>query len=60
MAWLLGGVIREQARQRGDRPMITYGTRTIGHHPKELQGLAGIRLGLFPIALGLKRWWAGT
>lgn len=42
MAWLLGGVIREQARQRGDRPMITYGTRTIGHHPKELQGLAGI------------------
>ena len=29
MAWSLGGVIREQARRRGDRPMITYGTRTI-------------------------------
>jgi long-chain acyl-CoA synthetase len=29
MAWSLGGVIREQARRRGDRPMITYGRRTI-------------------------------
>src|SRR5262245_37125766 len=29
MAWSLGGVIREQARRRGDRPMITYGSRTI-------------------------------
>jgi acyl-CoA synthetase (AMP-forming)/AMP-acid ligase II len=29
MAWSLGGVIREQARRRGDGPMITYGARTI-------------------------------
>jgi acyl-CoA synthetase (AMP-forming)/AMP-acid ligase II len=29
MAWSLGGVIREQAHRRGDRPMITYGSRTI-------------------------------
>ncbi len=29
MAWSLGGVIRNQARGRGDRPMITYGARTI-------------------------------
>jgi len=29
MAWSLGGVIRGQARQRGERPMITYGARTI-------------------------------
>jgi len=29
MSWSLGDVIREQARVHGDRPMITYGTRTI-------------------------------
>ena len=29
MGWSLGGVIREQARRCGDRPMITYGARTI-------------------------------
>ena len=29
MAWSLGDVIREQARRRGDGPMITYGARTI-------------------------------
>jgi acyl-CoA synthetase (AMP-forming)/AMP-acid ligase II len=29
MPWSLGDVIREQARRRGDGPMMTYGTRTI-------------------------------
>ncbi|MBI3637655.1 MAG: long-chain-fatty-acid--CoA ligase [Candidatus Rokubacteria bacterium] len=29
MAWSLGGIFRDQARRRGDRPMITYGDRTI-------------------------------
>src|SRR5262249_43119232 len=29
MAWSLGSVIREQARQRAERPMITYGARII-------------------------------
>ena len=29
MSWSLGGVIREQARRRGDGPMLTYGARTI-------------------------------
>ena len=29
MSWSLGGVIREQARRRGDGPMLTYGSRTI-------------------------------
>ena len=29
MSWSLGGVIREQARRRGDGPMITFGARTI-------------------------------
>jgi acyl-CoA synthetase (AMP-forming)/AMP-acid ligase II len=29
MAWSLGGMIRDHARRRGDRPMITHGPRTI-------------------------------
>src|SRR5207245_2965943 len=29
MAWSLGSIIREQARRQGERPMITYGARTI-------------------------------
>jgi long-chain acyl-CoA synthetase len=29
MSWSLCGTFREHARQRGDRPMITYGERTI-------------------------------
>src|SRR5690242_15122199 len=29
MSWSLGGIIREQARRQGARPMITYGARTI-------------------------------
>jgi long-chain acyl-CoA synthetase len=29
MSWSLGGIVREHARRRGDRPMITYGARTI-------------------------------
>jgi long-chain acyl-CoA synthetase len=29
MVWTLGGIIRDQARQRGTRPAITYGDRTI-------------------------------
>ena len=29
MSWSLGSVIREQARRRGDSPMLTYGSRTI-------------------------------
>jgi long-chain acyl-CoA synthetase len=29
MAWSLGGIIREHARRRGGRPMITFGARTI-------------------------------
>ena len=29
MSWSLGGIIREQARRHGERPMITYGARTI-------------------------------
>jgi long-chain acyl-CoA synthetase len=29
MAWALGRIIRDHARGRGDRPMITYGERTI-------------------------------
>ncbi|HSE93740.1 MAG TPA: long-chain-fatty-acid--CoA ligase [Methylomirabilota bacterium] len=29
MAWSLGGIVREHARRRGDRPMITFGERTI-------------------------------
>jgi long-chain acyl-CoA synthetase len=29
MSWSLAGIIRQHARQRGDRPMITHGARTI-------------------------------
>ena len=29
MSWSLGSVIREQARRRGDGPMITNGSCTI-------------------------------
>ena len=29
MSWSLGGIIREQARRQGERPMVTYGARTI-------------------------------
>jgi acyl-CoA synthetase (AMP-forming)/AMP-acid ligase II len=29
MAWSLGDIVRDHARRRGDRPMITYGERTI-------------------------------
>ena len=29
MAWTLGRILREHARGRGDRPMITYGERVI-------------------------------
>jgi long-chain acyl-CoA synthetase len=29
MSWSLGEIIRRGARERGDRPMITYGARTI-------------------------------
>ena len=29
MDWTLAGVIRTQARRRGDRPMITFGERTV-------------------------------
>ena len=29
MSWTLGRIVREHARGRGDRPMITYGERVI-------------------------------
>jgi long-chain acyl-CoA synthetase len=50
MSWSLGGIIREHARRRGDRPMITYGARTItwaemdGRASRVAQGLLGAGL----------------
>ena len=51
MVWSLAGIVRDHARQRGDRLMITYGDRTItwsemdGRSSRVAQGLLAAGLG---------------
>jgi len=50
MTWSLGGIVREHARKRGERPVITYGARTIAwaemdaRSSRVAQGLLGAGL----------------